>query len=142
MKVLFVCTGNTCRSPMAEVMAKNIFEGSEYRFSSAGVHAINGDKASENAILAAKSKDLDLRSHISRRVTYDMLEKADIIIAMTSGHKEVLTTEIKTPVYTIFEYVGEKGEVIDPYGHDVETYIDCIENLEELLVKMYKKSKE
>ena len=98
VNILFVCTGNTCRSPMAEGFAKKLLaeklkcdidrlEQIGYKITSAGVMALDGIDASAEAIRFCDSKGIDITSHKSRRLTAEMLKEADYIFAMSAGHK-------------------------------------------------------
>ncbi len=109
--VLFVCTGNTCRSPMAAAIYKAEGFGES---DSAGFMAC-GEKATENAILCMKEKGIDLSSHISKPLTRELLEGAQKVCVMTPQHKNAL------------EKAGYKGEIAvldcpDPFGGDLECY--------------------
>ena len=83
MRVLFVCTGNTCRSPFAEAAARR--EG-HVEAESAGLHAYAGDEPPDDALAVAREFGLDLSSHRARRLTPDMLVRADVIVGMTATH--------------------------------------------------------
>jgi protein-tyrosine-phosphatase len=87
VKVLFVCTGNTCRSPFAEAVARR--EG-QRDVESAGLGAYAGDQPPEDAVVVARELGYDLSSHRARRVTEEMLERADVVVGMTVTHVAAL----------------------------------------------------
>lgn len=108
MEIIFICTGNTCRSPMAEAYMKKIT--GKNSFKSAGTDAYDGLSASENSILTLKDLDIDLNEHRSQRVTRGNLEKADLILTMTLNHKQKLLQnypDLHSKIYTLKEYVKE-----------------------------------
>ena len=122
-RIIFVCTGNTCRSPMAELILKNKLKLAEVkgiRVSSAGLNAIDGAKISPNSQKALKQLGIKSYAFRSKFLTPEMCKKADLIICMTSMHKAVLA-EYKN-AFTIAELTG-LGDIPDPYGRDLMTYI-------------------
>jgi protein-tyrosine-phosphatase len=83
VRVLFVCTGNTCRSPFAEAVARR--EG-HVDAESAGLDAYAGDRPPEDAVAVARELGYDLSSHRARPLTEDMLERSDVVVGMTAAH--------------------------------------------------------
>lgn len=125
--VLFICTGNTCRSPMAEVMATHLARTVPgWRFSSAGLFAHLGQPASDGAIKVMEEKGLDLTSHRSRLADTSLLEKADWVIPMTRGHEQMILETVSLPperVRTLMSFSdGGPEDVFDPFGGQLESY--------------------
>ena len=139
IKIVFVCTGNTCRSPMAEVMAAQIFGeyGLDVEVSSAGVSAFEGQPASKHAVSVMKEGGLCLLSHRANIVSSDMLEAAALVLTMTGGHRAVLLSDypaVMGKVFTLAEYVGHDEDVADPFGGSVDEYRACAAQIREFLI--------
>lgn len=136
MNILFVCTGNTCRSAMAAaIMNKIAVENNlDVLIESAGIFAEDGRGASENAVKALEKYNIDLSYHNAQTVTEDLINKSDIILTMTEAHKKVLEPMAKGKVYTLLEYAGEMGDINDPYGGDLEEYEETAREIYNALV--------
>ncbi len=136
MNILFVCTGNTCRSAMAAaIMNKIAVENDlDIRIESAGIFAEEGMGASENAVKAVEKYGIDLTNHRTQPITEDLINNSDIILTMTNAHKQVLETMTKGKVYTLLEYTGSQGDINDPYGGDLEEYEECAQDIYDALV--------
>ncbi len=126
MKILFVCTGNTCRSPMAEGLFRQLLQrrGLEGTAASAGLSAIEGQPASENALLACREVGVDLSAHRARRLTSQDMVQWDLFFPMTQTHAYILE-QAGVPAARI--YVPEP--VADPFGGDLAVYRQCRDQL-------------
>jgi protein-tyrosine-phosphatase len=151
-EVLFVCTGNSCRSVMAEYLFRHIAaeKGLQVRAHSAGVAAAHGSGASFETLQALKQDGIDARAHSSRMVHEDTMESADMILALTEQHASHLKRqfpEAESKIYLLSEfYTGANREyfvqgIPDPIGMNQHfyqnTYLvvrDCVRNLVELLL--------
>ncbi len=140
-KILFVCTGNTCRSAMAAAMMADIGEKNEMDIlvDSAGVFASIGECAADNAIAAMKKRDIDLSLHRTKPLTVELMEMADIVLVMTAAHKMLIENMAPDKVFTITEYAGLDGEIPDPYGGDLEEYEEVADELYDLLTDIAEK---
>jgi len=131
--LLFICMGNTCRSPMAEGIFAQV--NKNVIVSSAGLSA-GGEGANEKAILAAKKLGADISSHKSKTVRLEMLKAADVVVTMTESIKAVLPFPEKT--VTLYELAGESGDIADPYGQSQEVYDTCAREIKRLAEKSMK----
>lgn len=127
-QLLFVCTGNTCRSPMAEVLMRKLAgDNLNWSFASAGIAVLPGSLASTGARNAIAEKGLDLSSHEARQVSVLDLQRAALIVTMTHGHRDALVEyypEAADKIFTIHSF-GSKdstADVADPYGGSIELY--------------------
>ena len=127
MNILFVCTGNTCRSPMAAGLMNQIAMAQELdvRIESAGIFAVEGAPASTEAILAVKKYGVDLLGHHAQPINTELIEKSELILTMTPAHKLVFNEVAPDKTFTLCEYAGIPGDIADPFGGDGEEYEHC-----------------
>lgn len=139
-KILLVCTGNICRSPLAAALLQRALtdrgiEGMEV--SSAGTGAWDGAPVSEGAYLVGLERGLDLSAHRARLLTRELVEEADLVLTMARHHRaRVDELGGEGRVFVLGEYAGREGdeaEVSDPFGGDLEVYRDTCVELEALI---------
>ncbi len=139
MRILFVCTGNTCRSPLAEAIARRIAsDGDQHNlvFESAGTQAWEGSAASDAALLVGVERNLDLSGHRSRRLTAEIVQASDLILVMSPPHlAQVQELDRGANVHLLGGYgSGGRGHTIeDPFGGDLNDYRAAADELEKEL---------
>jgi protein-tyrosine-phosphatase len=137
MHLLFVCTGNTCRSPIAAAIARQVADErglSDLDVSSAGTSAAEGQPASDGAVLVGLERALDLTGHRARQLTPEHVAEADLILVMGPHHLErveALGGAAKAHLLTEYSSRGSDGRpVSDPFGGDLEVYRATVEELD------------
>ncbi|UCG50400.1 MAG: low molecular weight protein arginine phosphatase [Candidatus Latescibacterota bacterium] len=145
-KLLFVCSGNTCRSPLAEGIAKKLLPKellNEIEISSAGSSALEGSPASSQAVRVAGNHSIDLTNHSSTLLNRTLVKDVNLIITMGSKHKK--TVGVIEPTALDYTYLltdfcdGEEGDIADPIGMGMGGYEETYEVLENCVRELMKK---
>lgn len=149
--ILFVCSGNTCRSPMAQAIAETMFRkaGSgleSIKVMSAGIAAVDGQPASANAIEAMREMGMDISRHRSRMLNGELVGQADLILTMTLQHKRyvlMMFPESYDKVFTLKEYADcGSSDISDPFGGSLEDYRECADEIQQALSRLVQKLKQ
>lgn len=137
MNIVFVCTGNTCRSPMAEGITRTLAAemNVDVEIASAGLFAAYGAKPTTQAVNAVQDI-VDISKHESQPLTMSLVNNADLVIGMTEDHKTVLLRQFPfemQKIKTLAEWGGSAGDVADPFGSSQEVYNQCSEQIYNLV---------
>lgn len=140
--ITVVCTGNICRSPMAERLLAHAFAAGDgplrsLKVRSAGLSAASGDPASSNSIKALKAVSLNLEDHRSQPFSPSIAQSSDLILTMTSAHREAISLnfpDLGIPVHRFREWVPSGSrEVPDPFGGPLDLYLETRDSLVEAI---------
>lgn len=140
--ILFVCTANQCRSPMAEAIMKDHLNKMALPFNwvvqSAGTWAENGHPATPFGVQVMAQRGLDTSSHQSQLITSDLLSHFDLILTMEAGHKEAIQIEFpefSEKVFMLSEMIGDQINIEDPIGGIFEDYVNTANEIDEWITR-------
>ena len=146
--ILFVCTGNICRSPMAmglfNMRARDLGDHREFVAESAGTWGVEGEPATAFANQLMAQRQIDILAHRGRTVTREMIEQASVVIVMTKNHRDALSAEFpssRSKLHLMSELGDRLYDINDPYGGSLDEYAHCAQELENLLETGYEKIK-
>ena len=142
--VLFICSANICRSPMAMGLLRSMVENSSdlWKIESAGVWDMGGQPAALNAQLVLQERGSDLNDHASRTVTGTLLSGFNLVLVMEDNHKEVLKLafpEYSDRIYMLSEMVGEFFDIVDPIGRSLTDFEETVLEMERILTEGFEK---
>ena len=157
--ILVVCTGNICRSPMAEGLLRHALAGQpdplkSLKVVSAGVSTRNGEPVSENAVTTLKKAGIDISNHRSRSLTQELLDQAVVVFGMTESHRSIIQLRATPAPKHLYLFRGllptpAEQEIGDPFGGPLEAYeaardemVEAIPSLVEFLRSLVAKPAE
>lgn len=143
MKIMFVCTGNTCRSAMAAALLETKIKetGKKVEVFSCGIYAYDGDPATDESIEAIEEYGVDLKKHRATSIRKSEIQKMDLVLCATNEHKKVVVAlypELIKKIYTMKEYVGYEDslDLADPWGYTMHTYRKCAQEIYFIIEKI------
>jgi protein-tyrosine phosphatase len=146
MKILFLCTGNTCRSRMAEAIFNKINDAKDLQAYSAGIMAVSGTKTSKNAALVIKENlNMDISSDNACLLDEKILIDADLILTMTDSIEKLVKDAFPgyiNKIFTLNGYIGLNSNITDPFGGDLQVYRETFNQLKNSILLLNNKLKE
>jgi len=142
MDILVVCTGNICRSPMAEGLLRHMLPkgwASHMHIHSAGTHGLDDQPATPFAIEAAAEMGVDISGHRARSLDREMVSQADLILVMEPFHREIVARAVRPEarnrlrLLTDFETPRQSDTIDDPYNHSLKVFRDCLSRMRDCL---------
>jgi len=142
--VLFVCTANICRSPMAMGLfhAQVNPAACDWQIASAGIYAAPGYPAAQHTLVVLRNKGVDLSAHRSTQITLEMMQAYNLILTMERGQKEALQVAFPDQaqkVYLMAEMIGEYWEIVDPVGGAFSEFEETAREIEHILTTGYQR---
>lgn len=143
MKIIFICTGNTCRSPMAKFLMQDLIsknKKTDIEVLSAGTSVYSPMPISPHASRLLSERNIDSSSHYSMLFTPSLVNDNALILTMSLSHKEAILTKypfLSKQTYALFEYVGGGQSISDPFGGSLEVYRAAMAEIESLINKLY-----
>ena len=135
-RILFVCTGNTCRSPMAKVIFKNLASEMEIEVMCRGLVVLFPEPSNPKAELVLRNHELSLKNHVTTQLKQEDMDDETLVLTMTEHQKsKVIEGYNPENIFTIKEFVNEEGDVVDPYGGDLMDYESCYVDIARLIKK-------
>ncbi len=138
--ILFVCTGNLCRSPIAVgFLRQHLVEqgiDTHHQVISAGVWAVDDRPASENAVAVMAERGIDITDHIAHTITSEDMAAADLVLVMSREHERMIRNtwpQYDWKVRRLSEMAGRRKDIQDPYGGSIEEYRACADTIAEYI---------
>jgi protein-tyrosine-phosphatase len=135
-RILIVCTGNVCRSPMAVGLLRRRLAvggiGSKPEVASAGTWALNDQPATPHAVQVMAERGVDIGQHVAQPITSELVASADLILAMSREHAHAIRTtwpQYAWKVHLLSEMAGKRRSIRDPYGGSLQEYRLCADTI-------------
>ncbi len=141
--ILVVCTANICRSPVVEILLRtklNTVGSTDWTVSSAGTWAEPGHTAAPFSITLMAERGLDIRTHQSQPVSESLMQQADLVLCLETGHAKTLQRDYPTQqhkIYTLRQMAEMRGSVRDPYGGSQRHYERMVAEVDELIEQSF-----